>query len=70
MEIVMREVDGRMGGVTDIEVEQGAPRSGIGIGTLVITEIDRGTGIGTTMGTARAVGINLETDGNLGIEIP
>ena len=43
-------------------------RSGIEIGTLVITEIDRGTDIGTTMDTARAVEIDRGTDGNLGIE--
>lgn len=45
-------------------------RNGIGIGTLVITEIDRGIDIEMTMGIARAVGKSPETDENLGIEIP
>ena len=44
-------------------------RSGTGIETLVITEIDRGTDIGTTMGIAQAVGIDREIDGDLGIVI-
>lgn len=66
----MREADGMMDGVTDTEVEQGALISDIGIGTLVTTEIDRGTDIGMMMGIAQAVGISHETDGNLGIGIP
>ena len=45
-------------------------RRGIGIETLVITEIDRETDIGTMMAIVRAVGKNLETDGDLGIEMP
>lgn len=43
-------------------------RSGIGIGTRVITEIDRGIDTGMTMGIARVVEIDPETDGNLVIE--
>ena len=45
-------------------------RSGIGIGTLVITEIGQGRGTGMTMGIARAAGIDPETDGGLAIEMP
>ncbi|CAF9922866.1 pre-mRNA processing RNA-helicase [Imshaugia aleurites] len=66
----MREVDGKMDGVIDTEAEQGALIRGIGIETLVITEIDRETNIGMTMVIARAVGTNLETDGDLEIEMP
>ena len=42
-------------------------RSGTGIEILVITEIDRGTDIEMTMDIARAAGIDLEIDGDLGI---
>lgn len=69
MKIATRGVDGMTDGVIDTEVEQEALINGIGIETLVITETGRGTYVGTTMGIAQAVGINPETDGNLGIEI-